>query len=44
MGTVYVVVYSTSFKIPKYVIFGRINDEIDDVDISSITPNIGFEI
>jgi hypothetical protein len=39
-----VVVYSTYFQIPKYVVFGTSDNQLDDISVSSLTPNIGFEI
>jgi hypothetical protein len=39
-----IVVYSTSFQIPKYVIFGTPNSNLDDVATLYLTDNIGFEI
>jgi hypothetical protein len=39
-----IVVYSTSFKIPKYVIFGKLNNQMDDISIASFTANSGFEL
>ncbi len=39
-----IVVYSTTFQIPKYVIFGTTDYQLDDISISLLTPNIGFEI
>jgi hypothetical protein len=39
-----IVVYSTSFQIPKYVIFGTSDIQMDDIYISSLSSTIGFEI
>ncbi len=39
-----IVVYSTSLLIPKYVMFGTLDNQMADISISSLNPTSGFVI